>query len=192
MVGIRVKAWMNTVKVRKKTKASSIKSLGRAGAYIRGIARRSIKVSTEPSKPGKPPRSRKGQLKNAILYSVEKGRTRVVIGPTASEMGRVAHTHEFGGVEKPKKRKARKSNWKLRVDGHGPINVKNGKPIVIKLKTEGQVARAKRVAESLPPSMGGIGPRKPRRYPARPFMGPALKRSKARLSRIWANSVRGG
>jgi len=191
MVGLRIKAHMNTAKVRKATKAGSIKSLGRAGAYIRGIARKSIKVSPEPSKPGKPPHSRKGRLKNAIFYSVEKGRTRVIIGPAATDMGRVAHTHEFGGTEKPKKRKARKPNWNLRIDGHGPINTRDGKPIVIKLKTDRQVARAKQVAESLPPSQRGPEARKARRYPARAFMGPALKRSKTKLPRLWANAVKG-
>jgi hypothetical protein len=191
VVSVRVRTKDESRSVVRAAKAGSIKSLGRAGAYIRGIARRSIKVSPDPSTAGKPPHTRKGRLKNAILYSVEKGQERVVIGPTATELGRVGHTHEFGGTEGPKKRKGRKANWKLERGGHGPIKTEAGKPVVVKLTTERQVARAKEVAASLPPSLGGPPSTKSRRYPPRPFMGPALEVSKARLPRLWANSVKG-
>jgi hypothetical protein len=190
VVKVRVKVQMDSAKVTKKAKAASITSLGRAGAYIRGIARKSIKVSPKPSAPGKPPHSRKGKLKDAILFSVEKEKQAVVIGPAATEMGSVGHTHEFGGVEIPKKRKGRKPNWKFEVGGHGPIDTKDGKPVVVKLKTEKQVARAQEVAQTVPASLPA--PRSARRYPARPFMGPALEISKARLPKLWANAVKGG
>jgi hypothetical protein len=191
VVKVRVKVQTDSAKVIKKTKAASITSLGRAGAYIRGIARKSIKVSPKPSAPGKPPHTRQGRLKNAILYSVEKTQQNVVIGPSATEMGSIGRTHEFGGTEAPKKRKARKANWKLEVGGHGPIATAGGKPVVVKLKTDRQVARAKDVAESLPPSQGGPDTRQPRKYPARAFMGPALEISKVRLPKLWANAVKG-
>lgn len=192
MVKVRVKVRTDSAKVLKKTKAASITSLGRAGAYIRGIARKSIKVSEKPSAPGKPPHTRKGRLKNAILFSVEKVQQTVVVGPGATDVGRVGHTHEFGGSEPPKKRKSRKAGWKLEVGGHGPIATAGGKPVVVKLKTDRQVARAKDVAQSLPPSQGGPDTRKARKYPARPFMGPALEISRVRLPRLWSNIVKGG
>jgi hypothetical protein len=192
VVRVRVRVRDESRRVVRAAKAGSIQSLGRAGAYIRGIARRSIKVSPNPAPAGHPPHTRKGRLKNAVFYSVEKGQERVVIGPTVSEMGRVGHTHEFGGTEPPKKRKGRKANWKLEVGGHGPIKIESGKPVVVPLKTEKQVAQAKEIVASLPPSLGGPPSTKSRRYPARPFMGPALEVSKARLSRIWANTVKGG
>ena len=190
MVKMCVKVQTDGAKVIQKTKAASITSLGRAGAYIRGIARKSIKVSDKPSEPGKPPHSRKGRLKNAILFSVEKAQGAVVIGPTATEMGGVGRTHEFGGVEAPKKRKGRKPNWKLEVGGHGPVAIQNGKPVVVKLKTAKQVARAEELARSVPSAIPAT--RTPRKYPARPFMRPALEISKARLPKLWARAVRGG
>jgi len=192
MIAVKIKVKGETGKVLRKAKAGSIKSLGHAGAYIRGIAKRSIKVSKDPAPPGHQPHTRKGRLKKAIFYGVERERQGVVIGPTVSEVGRIGHTHEFGGTEPPKKRKSRKANFRLDVGGHGPIDVEGGKPVVVQLKTDRQVARAREVAGSLPPSMGGPESKRPRKYPPRPFMGPALEISKARLPRLWANSVRGG
>jgi hypothetical protein len=192
MIDVKVKVKGETGKVLRRAKAGSIKSLGHAGAYIRGIAKRSIKVSKDPAPPGHQPHTRKGRLKKAIFYGVERERQGVVIGPTVSNVGQIGHTHEFGGTEPPKKRKGRKANFRLEVGGHGPIDVEGGKPVVVKLKTDRQVARASEVAGRLPPSMGGPESKRPRRYPPRPFMGPALEISKARLPRIWANSVRGG
>jgi hypothetical protein len=192
VIDVKVRIKSETGKVARKVKAANITSLGHAGAYIRGIAKRSIKVSKEPAPPGHQPHTRKGRLKKAIFYGVERERQGVVIGPTASGVGQIGHTHEFGGTEPPKKRKGRKANFRLQVGGHGPIDVEGGKPVVVRLKTDRQVARAQEVAQSLSPSQGGPESKRPRRYPPRPFMGPALEISKTRLPRIWANSVRGG
>jgi len=85
MLRIRVKVWTKLAKVLRATRAASITSLGRAGAYIRGIARRSIKVSPEAAPPGHPPHTRKGRLKGAILYAVERAQGSAVIGPTRAE-----------------------------------------------------------------------------------------------------------
>jgi hypothetical protein len=192
MIKMKARIRNETGKVLKKAKAASLRNLGQAGAYIRGIAKRSIKVSPEPSEPGKPPHTRKGRLKRGILFAVEKARQSVVIGPAASEMGRIGHTHEFGGKEPPKARTGRKANWRIEIGGHGPIKAEGGKPLVSKLVSQKQVARASEIARSLPPSQGGPVSKKPRKYPPRPFMGPALEVSKARLPRLWANSVKGG
>lgn len=192
MIDVKVRIKSETGKVARKAKAANITSLGHGGAYIRGIAKRSIKVSKESAPPGHQPHTRKGRLKKSILYAVERERQDVVIGPTASAMGRIGHTHEFGGAEPPKKRKGRKANFNIAVGGHGPIAVENGKLVVVKLRSDRQVARAREVAQTLPPSQGGPESKRPRRYPPRPFMGPALEISKARLPRLWANSVRGG
>ena len=191
MVGVKVRTRMDSRKVVRASREGSAKSLGKAGAYLRGIARRSIKVSAEAAPPGHQPHSRKGRLKNAILFAVEKARPGVVIGPAATEVGRIGHTHEFGGTEPAKKRKGRKPNWKLEVGGHGPIEVKGGKAVVVKLKTARQVARAKAEAQRLPPAQQPVESKRPRKYPRRPFMGPALTIGKPQLSKMWANSVRG-
>jgi hypothetical protein len=190
MVGVKVRSRMDSRKVVRAGRRGSIKSLGQAGAYLRGIAKRSIKVSKDPAPAGHQPHSRKGRLKGAILFGVEKEQQRVVIGPTVTAVGRIGRTHEFGGTEPPKRRKGRKATWKLEVGGHGPISVDGGKAVVVKLKTQKQVARAKEEAAKLPPAKRPVQSNKPRRYPRRPFMGPALVIGRPQLPRLWANSVR--
>jgi hypothetical protein len=192
VIAVRCRTRFEAGKVVRRAKAASITSLGRAGAYIRGIAARSIKVSPQAAPLGQPPHTRKGRLKGAILYAVEKAQGSAVIGPTRADIGRIGHTHEFGGTEAAKVRKGRRANWKLEVGGHGPIAAGPDGVVVVKLTTERQVARAREVAASLPPSLGGPASNKARKYPPRPFMGPALEVSKARLPRFWANSVKGG
>ena len=71
--------------------------LAHAAATIRLIARRSIRRSPVASAPGTPPHTRRGQLRRAILYAVEKDRQSVVIGPDYGLIGLSATPHEFGG-----------------------------------------------------------------------------------------------
>ena len=191
MFQARVVVKDETARVRRAVKASEIRNLGQAGAYLRGIAQRSIKISKDPAPPGHQPHSRKGRLKKSIFFAVEKAQQDVVIGSTVSGVGRIGHTHEFGGTEPPKGSKGRSANFRLEVGGHGPIAVEGGRPVVVALKNDRQVARARAVAGSLPPSMARPASGKARKYPPRPFMGPALKIGRARLPQIWANSVRG-
>ncbi len=139
MVQMRARTTSNPRRVIRAVRTGMVNSLGHAGAYLRGIAMRSLKVSKVAAPPGHQPHTRKGKLKKAIFYAVERAQEDVVIGPIASEMGKVGSTHEFGGVEPPKKK-------------------------------------------------GG----KARKYPPRPFMGPALQIGKERLPGMWANSVKGG
>jgi hypothetical protein len=192
MARVKVRTKDETSKALHKIRAGSIKSLGQAGAYIRGIARRSIKVSPTPSRPGKPPHTRKGRLKNAIVFAVEKAVQDVLIGPNISAVGKIGSSHEFGGTEPPKQSKARRTKLKLEVGGYGPIRSADGKVFVAKLHTDAQVARAQKIVAGLPPAQSGRGATMPRKYPARPFMAPALTISKTRLPAFWANSVKGG
>lgn len=186
----KVKIVDETAKVARLARAASITSLGAAGAYIRGIAKKSIKVSPESSAPGHQPHTRAGKLKNAIVFAVEKQQQDVVIGPNASAVGQIGSSHEFGGTEGPKPKG--KSRFKLEIGGYGPIRNAGGKLVVIRLQTDAQLAQAIAVVKTLPPKLAGGGAMKNRKYPARPFMGPALNISKARLPAFWANSVKGG
>ncbi len=97
MVGAKANTKFDAKKVLKAAKDGSIKSLGHAGAAIRLVARRSIKTSKKESAPGTPPNSRKGQIKRAIVYAVEKDQQRVVIGPDQAVVGTSGAAHEFGG-----------------------------------------------------------------------------------------------
>jgi len=101
MLGAKAKTKFEGRKVRKAAKHASIKSFGHAGALIRKVARQSIKRSAVPAESGAPPHTRKGQLKRAILYAVEKDS--VVIGPDAGVVGASASPHEFGGRYKREK-----------------------------------------------------------------------------------------
>ncbi len=97
MVGMKARTRFDKARIAKASRDGSIKSLGHGAATIRLIARRSIKRSAEPSAPGKPPHTRKGQIKKAILYEVEKAEQRAVIGPEFSVVGPSAMAHEHGG-----------------------------------------------------------------------------------------------
>ncbi len=86
-----------TKRVLKRARESSFKSLGHAGAAIRMTARRSIKRGGGKSQEGTPPHTRKGRLKNAIMYAVERERQTVVVGPDVGMAGTAGKAHEFGG-----------------------------------------------------------------------------------------------
>lgn len=191
MDSAKIKVKMSPERVVAKAQNASISNLRQAGAYIRGIARKSIKISTTKSPPGKPPRSRKGRLKDAIVFTVESERQSVVIGPTATEVGQIGRTHERGGTEPPKIKKTRKSNWKLEVGGHGPVRNDTTGLGFAKLKTEAQVERAKRIVPTVAAKEAqNTAQTKARKYPPRPFMGPAFDIAKERLPKLWAGSVK--
>ena len=114
MVGMTARTSFDRRRIQRASRDGSIKSLGHGAAAIRLVARRSIKRApkargrdakgrfvseggTIPSAPGKPPHTRKGQIKRAIVYAVEKQEERAVIGPQYSVMGPSAMAHEHGG-----------------------------------------------------------------------------------------------
>ena len=161
----------------------------RQGAYVRGIAQRSIrrrKNRNISSPAGMPPYTHTGALKRSIRFAASE--TNVVIGPAASVIGGIAATHEFGGTEAAVMGRSRNARWSLKIGGHGPLAVRDGRVMVGRLRTERQVRRARDVAATLPAGMTAT--KSSRRYPARPFMGPALAVARARLPEFWRNSVR--
>jgi len=97
MIGMAARTRDNTKQVLTKAKKGSIKSLGHAGATIRLTAKRSIRRRKKPSEEGQPPSTRKGQLRGAIMYAVEKQNDLVVIGPEQAKVGKSASAHEHGG-----------------------------------------------------------------------------------------------
>ncbi|HUU96241.1 MAG TPA: hypothetical protein VM487_10910 [Phycisphaerae bacterium] len=89
----------------------------RFGAFVRNTARKSIrKVSGKkklPSRPGQPPKSRKGHLKRFILFGYDAGRRSVVIGPKAlGSRPQAPEALEYGG-------KSRVNVWTGKWEGHG-------------------------------------------------------------------------
>lgn len=73
------------------------KALGRAGAYVRRTARNSVRRSKDASAAGTPPNTRRGLVRNAVLFGVENDGRSVVIGPAKSFVGISMTAHEFGG-----------------------------------------------------------------------------------------------
>lgn len=74
------------------------KGLRRAGAYIRKSARNKVKTSATASSPNSPPNTRRGLLKNSLLFGVDKQRKSVVIGPAEKFIGKSMTAHEYGGT----------------------------------------------------------------------------------------------
>jgi len=97
VIGLRARTSFDRRRIARASRDGSIKSLGHGAAAIRLVARRSIRRREVPSPAGKPPHTRKGQLKKAILYKVEGDKQRAVIGPEFSVVGPSAMAHEHGG-----------------------------------------------------------------------------------------------
>jgi hypothetical protein len=97
MIAMKAKTKFDKSKVLVKAKKANITNLGHAGAALRLAARRSIRTRQKPSPVGTPPHSRRGQLRRAIAYSVDKARGLVVIGPERDAVGKSGSAHEFGG-----------------------------------------------------------------------------------------------
>ena len=107
MIGVRVRSRFNGRHVRRRVRSANITNLAHAGAALRLIARRSIRRSPSPSPVGSPPHTRRGQIKRAILYKLEKADQRVVIGPAQETLGDSAMAHEFGGRFRGERYRAR-------------------------------------------------------------------------------------
>ncbi|MBU6174654.1 MAG: hypothetical protein KGQ60_12670, partial [Planctomycetes bacterium] len=80
---------------------------------------------------------------------------------------------------------------RFKVGEHGPIRaIQHGsktKFARIELRTGAQANRATRLVEE---ENQRRGDNKPRHYPKRPFMKPALDANRSRLPTFWANSVK--
>lgn len=87
-------------KVRRAVDRANRQSLSRAGALVRGIARKSIRKprgkGTAP--PGQPPYSHVGLLRKLIFFLFENRKKTVVVGPAKiNKPGRAPQLLEHGG-----------------------------------------------------------------------------------------------
>lgn len=195
MIGLKSRVKLDDRRLAKKVDQASFRSIGHAAGAIRLTASRSIRrrKGDKPSRPGTPPHTQTGNLKRAIRYEVEKMAGVAVgadIGPVNLKGGRLWNLHEHGGVS----RHRRLLKEHVFAPGeYGPIRIKktgyNTSFHRTKLRTRAQANRATRLMNeenSRRRSIAAAG----RRYPKRPFMGPALEKNRSRLPRFWANSVR--
>ncbi len=188
MIKIKVRTQFDKQKLKKKAETATFTSLSEAGGAVRKTAKRSIRKRKKASKPGSPPNTQIGMLKRVIRYDVTNNRTVVAIGPVNEIAGRIWNLHEFGGTA-TKRRKLKPHRFK--VGEHGPIRVKHHGIKTsfarIRLQTSAQANRATRLVEE---ENERRGDNKPRHYPKRPFMKPALDTNRSRLPSFWANSVK--
>lgn len=165
---------------------SAPNTLSRAGAYLRAIAKNSIKTRRNPdqsSAPGTPPHHH-STFKRTIRWAVNTSEKAVYIGPAIVRGGmeNAGRLHEFGGT---KRFKAQEKQYSI--GSSGPISGTNKKDAVyVKLRSALQVARAERVAKKIYPwTRNGV-----MRFPARPYMRPALAAGLPKLSRFWNNAIK--
>lgn len=165
MIGISCKTTNRFNSLERKLQQANFKNLGHAAATLRTIVRNSIKTRKKTSKPGQPPSGPTRQLKNSILYDVDRPRQRAIIGPIklSGKTGRAPATLERGGKIKTKTR---------------TVKVKN-KP--------GRNARGQFVSAGVRETVIEGATFYIR---ARPYMGPALTKIQPRLSRMWASSIK--
>ena len=96
MADAKVRVEFDSDAVRNAVRRGGVKSLRQAGAYVRKAARHAVKKSSRASAAGTPPHTRRGLLRNSILFGVEKHRMAVVIGPAYEFVGISMTAHEFG------------------------------------------------------------------------------------------------
>ena len=87
-LGRRIERWSHSALI------SSVK-------YLHRSVRHAIRISRKPSKPGTPPHSRKGTLKNAVASRIIDGVGYVGITPDLGSpegLAKVAALQEYGGV----------------------------------------------------------------------------------------------
>lgn len=147
----------------------SLRALSRFGAYVRGIARKSMPKASGSSAPGKPPHAHgSGLLKKFLLFSVEKeGAPNVVIGPEGlfgRNKGEAPAILEYGG-------NVRTQEIQLHFPNGGSKYIHVGRKAYARAKSADRRTRTVAVA--------------PRSY-----MGPAFERGKERLPSIWEESLK--
>jgi len=84
-------------------KYANRKAMRGVGAYVRRVAVNSVHRSRSASAAGTPPHTRRGLLKNSILFGVVGDGRSVVIGPAKSFVGISMTAHEFGGMYRGRK-----------------------------------------------------------------------------------------
>lgn len=154
---------------------ATMKNLSKFGAFVRRTAKgliRKVGKKGTPSKPGQPPKSRTGILKEFIFFAFDPAARSVVVGP--------AKTNQvfFNGAGKP-------------VKGTVPAVLEFGGSIgVLEWYLEG---RKKWVRADLR-FKRKLAERKTRirtvKVAARPYMQPAFKKEAPKFASIWADTVR--
>jgi len=178
-VTLNISTEVNEDVVARRMLKKASRSLARAGAYVRKVAKNSIKRAPGPSRPGEPPHTHSGVLKRSILWAAEDDRKSVYVGPSFMDMGVIGGLHERGGRNlSPKKPRVYK------MGNLGPIREDPGAQTVgdlphARLKTSDMVRKANELSEKYTKSNANA------KYPPRPFIGPALEKSRDRIMQFF-------
>lgn len=153
--------FLDREKVIKRLERKRVAAMAKMGGFIRTTAQRSIRPGRYSSQPGQPPRSHTGELRRNIYFAYDPTSDSVVVGPTAFRNSGVPEALEFGGT----------------------VQVKNR--LIIQRKNLGKT-RSGRDRQERQVAGRYTGPLT---IKARPFMGPALFKSRTRLPEIWAQAI---
>lgn len=188
VLSLKAKARLERKKLTAAVRRANIRTLPRAGAYIRGIARRSIKRRKRlRSLPGNPPHTRTGRIKHAIRFDLGPARDSVAIGPAREAAGRLWNLLEFGGRRIPEP----PPKFTPAVPGvHAPIRRdKHGKLVRAFIRSADQARRANALISDDLRAKAERNRKAARTQAARPFMRPALLTAAPDLPDFWRNTV---
>ena len=176
MIGFKVQhaknLFFDRARVLEADERATIKNLSKAGAFIRRTAKgliRAVGKKGTPSKPGSPPKSRTGFLKEFIFFVFEQSKGSVLIGAAKLNQvfvgrsgrpvaGTVPSVLEYGGqigiIEVFKWRKWQRADLRS------------------KRRNAGLATRIRKV-----------------NIAARPYMRPAFEKEAPKFSSIWADTI---
>lgn len=164
MIDMRIKQlFFDRPRVQRAVDKAQRRVLSKAGAFVRTAAKHSIRKRKGSAPPGAPPHSHEGSLRRLILFGYDERTETVVVGPLGFKRSNAPHVLEFGGAVITRRPRL------VRVDSRG----RDQRGRFTKSKFRRVEAGTKLV------------------YAPRPFMGPALEKERAKLPKVWANSVRG-
>ena len=178
----------NGLKVRRAVTRGGEKAFKQAGAYVRQTARRSVRQAKKNSKPGEPPKAKGERFKNSIIFEADAAG--VTIGPIRFGDGNATQVIlEYGGTRRatlgaiiarkeradprlkkanalpPKKRAAYSGTWREKAARRDAM--------IKRLRAEGKIAQDVLTSKERKTL-------KTFRVAPRPYMAPALNKSKAK------------
>jgi len=94
------KFFFDRQKVLRAADRGKVRALARFGAYVRAVAKRSMRRRKGGvSAPGSPPFAKKGQLRDLLYFAYDPQTKSVVVGPEGFNGSPVPAFHEHGGSE---------------------------------------------------------------------------------------------
>jgi hypothetical protein len=172
-------SFFDTAGLTDKVEAAKLKALSAIGAYTRKVARNSMKRRKDASPPGTPPNAHVGLFKSLMFFAYDATAKSVVIGPALFTGGRLSGSavpapavEEFGGQQALVKKVFQKVT--------GRKATKSQADAFLRKVKDGSIVRKKATF---------VLEKKAARYPARPFMAPALDTSKVKFSSFFLNSI---